>query len=159
MSFSNGDGAAAGRASVLITGCSAGGIGHALVIAFQKRGLLVFATARNPDSMSALQDLSNVHLLTLDVTEPESVTAAVAKVTGVTGGKLDYLINNAGRNYHMPLLDTDIEEGKRLFEANFWGVIRVTQYFAPLLVESKGMVVNIGSLVTNLYAPWTGKYS
>jgi 1-acylglycerone phosphate reductase len=144
--------------SVLITGCSTGGIGHALTLSFQKRGLTVFASARNISSMSSLSDLPNVHLIPLDVTSSSSVSEAFAIVKKVTGGKLDYLVNNAGRGYTMPALDVDIEEGKRLFDTNFWGVLRMVQVFAPLLIEARGTVVNIGSIVAYLHSPLTSKF-
>lgn len=145
--------------SILITGCSTGGIGHALALAFQKRGLTVFASARNISSMSSLSDLPNVHLISLDVTSTKSITEAFAIVKTKTGGKLDYLLNNAGRGYSMPTLDVDIEEGKRLFDTNFWGVIRMVQGFAPLLLEARGTVVNIGSISAYIHCPLTSKFS
>ena len=144
--------------SVLITGCSTGGIGHALTLSFQKRGLIVFASARNISSMSSLSDLPNVHLISLDVTSTSSVNEAFEIVKAKTGGKLNYLVNNAGRGYSMPALDVDIEEGKRLFDTNFWGVLRMVQVFAPLLLEARGTVVNIGSIVAYLHCPLTSKF-
>ena len=106
------------QSSVLITGCSAGGIGSALVDAFQKRNLHVFATARDLSKMSHLEKLPNVTLLALDVTAPSSIGAAVAAVKAQTDGILDFLVNNSGRSYVMPVLDTDIEEAKKMFNVN-----------------------------------------
>ncbi|EKG20605.1 Short-chain dehydrogenase/reductase SDR [Macrophomina phaseolina MS6] len=143
--------------TVLITGCSAGGIGFALAQEFQSRGLHVFATARNPAKMSALAALPNVTLLTLDVCSPASVEAAAAAVMAQTGGTLDYLVNNAGSVYVTPILDVDIQKAKAMFDVNVWGVAAVTQAFAPLLVAAKGCVVNISSLAALLRAPYYGK--
>ena len=95
--------------SVLVTGCSDGGIGSALAIAFQSHGLRVFATARDIAKMEELSKLSNVTLLPLDVTNSAQIAAAVKVVDGETGGRLDYLINNAGRNHFMPMIDEDID--------------------------------------------------
>ena len=81
---------------VLITGCSAGGIGSALVVAFQKRGLSVFATGRDLSNLSHLRELPNLTILPLSPTSAESVEAAVEKVKAIAGSKLDYLVNNAG---------------------------------------------------------------
>jgi NAD(P)-dependent dehydrogenase (short-subunit alcohol dehydrogenase family) len=108
--------------------------------------------------MSSLSDLPNVHLISLDVTSPASIADAFSAVKAKTGGKLDYLVNNAGRGYSMPALDVDIEEGKRLFDTNFWGVLRMVQAFSPLLMEAKGTVVNIGSIVAYLHCPLTSKF-
>lgn len=143
--------------SILITGCSTGGIGHALALSFQKRGLIVFASARKLSSMSSLSTLPNVHLVSLDVTSTTSVTEAFEVVKSKTGGKLDYLVNNAGQGYTMPALDADIEQGKKMFDTNFWGVLRMIQVFSPLLKEAKGTVVNIGSVVAYLNVPLTSK--
>lgn len=106
--------------SVLITGCSAGGIGSALVEAFQKQNMLVFATARHPSKMSHLKEIPNVKLLTLDPTSAPSVRAAVDVVAAQTGGTLDYLVNNAGQTIIMPTLDFDIEIAKGMYDINVW---------------------------------------
>jgi 1-acylglycerone phosphate reductase len=140
--------------SVLITGCSAGGIGFALVEAFQKRGLTVFATARTLSKMPGLEKLPNVILLQLDVTSPADISRAVETVKEHTGGSLDYLINNSGQNYNIPALDLDIEQGQKMFEVNFWGPIRMIQAFSSLLIQSKGTIVNIGSIAAFLYSPF-----
>lgn len=140
--------------SVLITGCSAGGIGHALARSFSSRGLTVFAISRTLSPMSDIKDLPGVHLLTLDVADSISIQTAVNSVRSVTGN-LDHLVNNAGRGYWLPSLDTDIEEGKKVFDVNFWGILRTTQAFISLLLSPKGNVVNIGSIngyVTMLYS-------
>lgn len=142
------------RKTVLITGCSAGGIGPALVEAFQKRGLHVFATARSVSKMGPLADLPHVTLLSLDVTSATSIAAAVKAVEAETGGTLDYLVNNSGAVYVMPGLDASIEEGKKMFDVNFWGVVAVTQAFAPLLIAARGTVVMNSSVLAYLTSPY-----
>jgi 1-acylglycerone phosphate reductase len=144
--------------SVLITGCSDDGIGSALALTFAQRGLLVFAAARNPSKMSKLANLSNVHLLTLDILKPEDVRAATAVVKKETGGSLDYLINNAAQTRYMPLLDEDPDMGmaKELFELNVWSQLRVVQAFTPLLIAAKGTVVYISSISGHTNVPWNG---
>ena len=142
--------------SVLITGCSAGGIGFALVEAFQKRGLHIFATARNPSKMSQLKELPNVTLLSLDPTSTVSVQTAVETVHAKTGGMLDYLVNNAGQTITMPTLDFDIETAKEMYDINVWGMVRVTQEFAPFLVAAKGTLVSISSISSSVITPWIG---
>ena len=143
--------------SVLITGCSAGGIGSALCTEFQKRGLHVFATARTPAKIGELAKLPNVTTLALDVTSTSSIAAAVEAVKAKTGGTLNYLVNNSGSQYVMPTLDIDIEEAKRMYDVNFWGVLAVTQAFAPPIIAAKGTIVNIASIAGHLYPPWMGK--
>ena len=140
------------RKSVLITGCSAGGIGAALAEVFTEKGYHVFATARNPSKISpTLSNAPSVTPLTLDVLSSESIAAAVERVTRETGGKLDVLVNNSGGGYIAPALDTSIEEGKKLFDLNVWAPLAMLQAFAPLLINAQGCIVNNSS--ANAYCP------
>ncbi|RMJ22960.1 hypothetical protein PHISP_06177 [Aspergillus sp. HF37] len=145
--------------SVLITGCSAGGIGSALVEEFHARGLYVYATARSAAKMSHLKQLPNVTLLELDITDPSSIEAAVQAVHKDTGGKLDILFNNAGQSMVFPALDSSIDDSKKLFDANLWGTIAITQAFAPFVIAAGGSIVNVCSISGFLYAPWMGVYN
>lgn len=147
--------------SVLVTGCSDGGLGSALALTFAQRGLLVFATARSTAKMTKLANLPNVRLLTLDITKPEDVRAAVASVKKETGGSLDFLINNAGQARYMPMLDEspDVGPAKDLFELNVWSQLRMVQEFAPLLMEAKGTAVYTSSLSGYLNNPYMGRLS
>jgi NAD(P)-dependent dehydrogenase (short-subunit alcohol dehydrogenase family) len=133
--------------SVLITGCSAGGIGSSLAFSFAKRGFLVFATARTPSKIAPkLSSLSNVEVLTLDTTSKASIAAAAEAVSKRTGGTLDYLFNNSGSGLAAPFLDTDLGMGEKLFEVNVWGVMKCIQGFKELLLKAKGTIVNIASI-------------
>ena len=143
--------------SVLITGCSAGGIGSALATTFQQRKLRVFATARDPSKMSHLSDISNITLVQLDPTSESSVQEAVKTVTAETGGTLDYLVNNAGQTIIMPTLDFDLDTAKKMYEINVWGMLRVTKALAPLVIAAKGVIANISSISTAVNTPWMGK--
>jgi 1-acylglycerone phosphate reductase len=87
--------------TVLITGCSKGGIGDALAREFRRRGLRVFASARNPDKMQHFADLK-IETLVLDVTSKASIKAAVETVRAATDGRFDYLINAAGSCMRFP---------------------------------------------------------
>lgn len=143
--------------SVLITGCSAGGIGHALALSFHGHGFTVFATARMIEKMQDLASLPKVHLLALDVTSPTSIQAARKEVEAQTGGKLDVLVNNAGAHFIMPALDVEIDTAKEHFEVNYWAPLRMTQIFADMLVAGKGCIVNIASIAANTNLPFQCK--
>jgi NAD(P)-dependent dehydrogenase (short-subunit alcohol dehydrogenase family) len=145
--------------TVLITGCSKGGIGSALAEAFHERGLHVFATARSVSKMSHLEKLPNATLLELDVTCTSSIATAVETVTALTGGQLNYLINNSGAGITLPILDTDLAKAKQLFDVNLWGTVAVTQAFAPLVIAAKGTIANNASLAAVLPAPWLGWFT
>jgi len=131
--------------TILITGTNPGGIGNSLAREFHARGLKVFATARNT---SAITDLSNLGITTLalEVTSPESITALRDDIARLTNGKLDYLVNNAGRNYTVPATEVDLSEVRNLFEVNVFAVMAICQAFVPLLIAAKGTIVQIGSL-------------
>ncbi|TLD28204.1 hypothetical protein PspLS_03757 [Pyricularia sp. CBS 133598] len=144
--------------SVLITGCSAGGIGSELALEFQRRGLRVFATARTLSKMDHLKDLPNVMLLCLDVTDQSTIDSAVAAVRDAGAGKIDYLINNSGVQHIAPVLETDLETTKSLFDVNVFGVMRVTQAFAPLVIAAAGCIVNLCSILGHMNMPWKGVY-
>lgn len=83
------------RKSVLITGCSKGGIGDGLAQEFHRKGIRVFATARNLSKVRHLKELG-MEVIPLDVTNELSLNEAVEKVKIATAGRLDILINNSG---------------------------------------------------------------
>lgn len=141
----------------LVTGCSEGGIGYALAQEFQRRGVHVFATARTVSKMRPLEDLPNVTLLHLDVTSESSINSVVATVSKHTGGTLDYLVNNAGCAYTMPMLDLDIKLAREMFDVNFWGAFTMIQAFAPLVIAAKGTIANMASVGTLFNPPYMGQ--
>ena len=125
-----------------------------------KRGHRVLACVRTPSKASALSTLSNVFIITLDVTSPTSISSVVDTVREHTGTRgLDILINNAGHGAPtIPLVDADLEYGRRMFEVNFWGVLSMVQAFAPLVVQAKGTIVNISSIGAIMNTPYLGLY-
>ncbi len=148
-------GMAIARKTVLVTGCSAGGVGSALVDVFRNKGYHVFATARTPSKIpESHHSASNVTVLTLDVTSTESI-AAVADKVSKEAGKLDVLINNAGGGLPIPALDTPIQEAKKLFDLNFFGALVMLQAFGPLLIKAKGCVVNNASIAGVMGFPFS----
>lgn len=74
---------------------------------------------------------------TLDVQSDSSIVACVSQLPS-----LDILVINAGATYTMPVADLSIPEAKKLFDLNVWSYLAVTQAFLPLLLQSKGMIVN-----------------
>ena len=95
--------------TVLITGCTPGGIGHCLAQEFKSKGLRVFATARKAESINDLKG-KGIETLSLEVTDIDSINALKEEISSRTGGTLDILVNNAGRNYTVPALHIEIEE-------------------------------------------------
>ncbi|CAK7220120.1 NADPH-dependent 1-acyl dihydroxyacetone phosphate reductase [Sporothrix bragantina] len=147
-----------GQKSVLITGCSHGGIGDALAREFHSRGLRVFATARNTAKMAELAELG-ITTLEMDVTDVASVQAAAERVKASSGGKLDILVNNAGLSHVMPLADCDLADVKRVLDTNIFGVFAVTHTLLPLLIAARGVVASISSVNTVFHPPYHTAYN
>jgi 1-acylglycerone phosphate reductase len=145
------------KRTVLITGCSAGGIGATMTKAFSDLDYHVFATLRDTAKAGSLAQMANVEILQLEVTSRESIEQCVLDVQKRTGGTLDVLVNNAGADFVIPLLDTSIEEAKKLYDVNVWGILATTQAFAPLLIKAKGTVCNISSIAATMPLAWAGK--
>lgn len=141
--------------SVLVTGCSAGGLGAAIATNIAKTGSHhVFATARHTAKIpEELSKLTNVTVLELDITSAPSVTAA-AKVVADSGRGLDVLVNNAGAGYASPIIEMDIEKAKQTYDTNVWGTIRTTQALASLLIKSSGRIVTVITVGSALNLPW-----
>ncbi|KAF7538390.1 hypothetical protein G7054_g2966 [Neopestalotiopsis clavispora] len=134
-----------GQKCVLITGCTPGGIGHALAVEYEKQGLYVFATARTP---AVIADLAgpNISVLQLDVTDSTSISNCQSEVDRIAGGRLDILINNAGRTHTHPALDISIPDVRETFETNVIGVMAMVAAFGGLLIKAEGLIINIASL-------------
>lgn len=136
----------------LITGVSQGGLGDALTTELLARNINVIATNIRMEDMDYLSSApsptqeARLENLQLDVTDPESIATARDATAKLTGGKLDFLFNNAGYGYMMPLLDCSIEDMRRNFDVNVFGLLAVTQALFPLLMEAGGVVVNQSSI-------------
>lgn len=152
------------KRTVLITGCSDGGLGAALALAFHthlSKSYRVFATARNLSKTKSLQS-AGIEVLTLDVLESTSIAECVTQVSSLTNGTLDVLLNNAGAGFSMPISDISIPEAKKFFDLNFWSYLEVTQAFLPLVLKSNhpdgGMIVNNTSVASVCPVPFEGMY-
>ena len=143
--------------AVLITGASSG-IGRKITEVFAENGYFVYAGARKQKDIDALNAIENVQAIELDVTIQAQIDAAVATVN--KGGRGLYgLINNAGVYIGGPLIDVDLEEFKWLMDVNVYGVYRMNQAFAPMLIESQGRISTIGSIAGTLAGRYGGQYS
>ncbi|GKQ35331.1 SDR family oxidoreductase [Streptomyces sp. A012304] len=134
----------------LITGTSTG-IGLETALAAARRGLITYATMRDLSrsgelrERAAAEDLP-VRLLTLDVTDDASVSAAVATVEDAHGA-IDVLVNNAGVSAAGPVETVPAERAREVFETNVWGPVRLSRAVLPAMRErGSGVVVNLGSV-------------
>jgi len=135
---------AVSKKAVLITGASSG-IGRLTAERLAAAGYFVYAGARKPSDMDALNKIDNIMAIRLDVTVQEEIDAAVALVES-EGRGLWGIVNNAGINLIDPLIEADVSDLEFLFDVNVYGVFRISKAFAPMIIESKGRIVNISSI-------------
>ena len=146
----------ASQRAVLVTGASSG-IGRKITEVLAEEGHFVYAGARKQKDIDALNAIDNVQAVRLDVTIQEDIDAAVATVRA--GGRgLWGLVNNAGVCCGGPMIEHSVEEVQWLFDVNVFGVYRVTQAFAPMIIESQGRITTIGSIAGILSGPFWGPY-
>lgn len=143
--------------AVLITGATTG-IGRATAEHLAAKGYFVYAGARKDADMEALNKIENVMAVRLDVTKQDQVDAAVRLIED-QGRGLWGLVNNAGVAVFAPLIEARQEDLEFIFDVNVFGVFRVTQAFAPLIIESKGRIVNISSISGVLSTSTAGMYA
>jgi NADP-dependent 3-hydroxy acid dehydrogenase YdfG len=138
-------------ARALITGCSTG-IGRATAVELTKRGYDVVATARRPET---LDDLDVSVRLPLDVDDESSVAACVAAAEDV-----DVLVNNAGFEVNGPIEKVPLDDVKRMFETNVFGVLRMVQAVLPSMRErGGGTIVNVSSVAGRAVGPLASTYA
>ncbi len=141
---------------VLITGCSSG-IGEATALHLAGRGHVVYATARRPETIEHLS-ASGCRTLALDVTDERSMQAAVARVEE-TEGAVGVLINNAGYSQSGAIEQVPIDEVRRQFETNVFGLVRMCQLVLPgMRRRGTGRIVNVSTMGANFVFPGGGFY-
>jgi len=129
--------------SVLVTGASSG-IGLATARILDQADFRVFAGVRK---LTQPSESHAWHEVVLDVTSAESISAARSAVESQLGeGGLFAIVNNAGVGDASPLEFTPLDQFRAVFEVNVFGVVAVTKAFLPLLHESRGRILLIGSV-------------
>jgi NAD(P)-dependent dehydrogenase (short-subunit alcohol dehydrogenase family) len=143
--------------AVLITGCSSG-IGRAIAEWLQRDGHRVFATARRPEAIADLAE-RGCETLPLDVTDDDSMRAAVARVEDAAGA-VGVLVNNAGYGQSGAIEATPVDAVRRNFETNVFGYMRMAQLVLPgMRRQGTGTIVNISSVAGRVTMPGSGPYS
>src|SRR5438105_7078254 len=145
-----------GTRVVVITGCSTG-IGRATAERLAGRGHTVYATARRLESIADLEE-KGCKTLSLDVTDEGSMHAAVAAVEEAEGA-IGALVNNAGYSQSGAIEDVPMEQVRKQFETNVFGLIRMCQLVLPgMRKQGDGRIVNVSSMGGRLVFPGGGIY-
>jgi NAD(P)-dependent dehydrogenase (short-subunit alcohol dehydrogenase family) len=142
--------------AVLITGCSSG-IGRATALRLARAGWSVYATARRTETIADLAE-AGCETLALDVTDEESMRAAVDHVEAAAGA-IGVLINNAGYSQSGAIETVPLRAARAQFETNVFGLVRLTQMVLPRMRAQRwGKIVNVGSMGGRLSFPGAGHY-
>ena len=144
------------RSPILITGCSSG-LGQATAMLLREAGYLTVATARNASTLASLAELG-CETLQLDVTDEDSRKAAIAEVER-RHGPVGVLVNNAGYGQYGSLEEISMDDLRRAFETNVFGLLRMSQLVMPGMRNAgRGRIVNISSLAGRVTAQGGGVY-
>jgi NAD(P)-dependent dehydrogenase (short-subunit alcohol dehydrogenase family) len=135
----------------LVTGGSSG-IGEHTARQLQAAGFTTYAVARRVERMQSLAD-AGVTTFAMDVTDDDSMTWGIERILGERG-RIDVLVNNAGYGSYGAVETVPIEEARRQFEVNVFGLARLTQLVLPGMRERRsGRVINVGSVGGKFYEP------
>ncbi|WP_027345358.1 SDR family NAD(P)-dependent oxidoreductase [Hamadaea tsunoensis] len=151
------------NATVLITGASSG-IGLATAVAAARAGFTTVGTVRRPDGDLALREAAEkagvwIDVVTLEVTDPESVHDCVRSVVAMHG-RLDALVNNAGVAGIAPTAELCAMQSLRAsMEVNFFGVVAMTRAAMPHLRAARGRLVTVSSVRGVVGQPFNEAYS
>jgi NAD(P)-dependent dehydrogenase (short-subunit alcohol dehydrogenase family) len=140
----------------LVTGGSSG-IGESTARALLAKGFVVYAVARRVERMASLSGLG-VHAFAMDVTDDASMAAGIARVIDEQG-RIDVLVNNAGYGSYGAVEDVPIDEARRQFEVNVFGLARLVQLVTPhMRAQESGRIINISSIGGKFYEPFGAWY-
>ncbi|MCP3423129.1 oxidoreductase [Nocardioides pinisoli] len=140
----------------LVTGGSSG-IGESTARALLAKGFTVYAVARRVDRMADLA-AAGVHAFAMDVTDDDSMVAGIDRIIDEQG-RLDVLVNNAGYGSYGAVEDVPIDEARRQFEVNVFGLARLVQLVTPhMRAQRSGRIINISSIGGKFYEPFGAWY-
>ncbi len=139
----------------LITGASSG-IGKSIAEHLSNKGFIVYGTARVPENYLTPEGYS---LIPLNVTDMKSISQCVRELIDKEG-RIDVLINNAGRGMTGPVEETEIDQVKALYDTNYFGPVAMIQEVLPFMRDQKaGTIINVTSIAGYMGLPFRAHYS
>ena len=143
--------------TIIVTGASSG-IGAHCARALKAEGWRVFATARKPEDIAALE-ADGLEAFYLDYREPDSIAKLVADVLERSGGKLDALFNNGAYSQPGAVEDLSVAALREQFEANFFGWHDLTRRVVPVMrAQGHGRIVHCSSILAITPIKYRGAY-
>jgi len=143
--------------TILITGASSG-LGKETAKLFASKGWRVIATMRQPEKETELNQLSNVHLLKLDLTNPSQIMEAAKKAEEIA--PVDMLLNNAAYGLIGPFEGITQEQLSQQINTNFLGTLLVTKAFLPYFrARKQGTILTVTSSTANISYPFVSVYA
>ena len=136
---------------ILITGASSG-MGKETALRLIAEGHIVYGAARRVEKMLDLVEAGG-HVLLMDVTDQAQVQAGIDRIIAEQG-RIDVLVNNAGYGSYGSVEETPIDDARRQFDVNLFGLARLTQLVIPHMRERQsGKIINISSVGGKIYTP------
>jgi len=144
------------KETVLITGGSAG-IGKIAAAEIAGKGYQVYAAARRLQKMEGLRE-SGIHPIRMDLSDSRSIQEGVKEIFSLSPG-IDILINNAGYGSYGAVEDVPLQEARRQFEVNLFGLAELTKAVLPGMREKgRGRIINVSSIAGRIHAPYAAWY-
>ena len=136
---------------ILITGASSG-MGKTTAQTLIKAGYIVYGAARRVEMMKDLEEMGG-HAISMDITNEDQVKSAVDRIM-TEQGRIDVLINNAGYAVYGAVEQVPIDDARRQFEVNLFGLASLTQKILPVMrAQQSGHIINITSIGGKVYTP------
>lgn len=141
---------------ILVTGASAG-LGKDAALQLLREGHVVYGAARRVANMQDIVEAGG-KIIKMDVTREADIVAGVTQIIKEQG-KIDVLVNNAGIAVFGPVEDISMEDARRQFDVNLFGLSRLTNEVLPHMRERRsGKIINISSMAGKIYFPFAGWY-
>ncbi len=141
---------------ILITGASSG-IGLASTKRLLDEGHIVYASSRKVAAREEIKALGGIPVA-IEMEDEATMKAAVEQVIAEQG-RIDVLFNNAGYGHYGPIEEVDLQEGRKVFEINLFGLARLTQLVLPhMRKQGSGRIINTSSVGGKMYTPLGGWY-
>ncbi len=135
----------------LVTGASSG-IGQHTARQLRQAGFTVYGVARRVDRLQPLAD-AVVQVFAMDLTEDTSMVSGIERILA-EAGRVDVLVNNAGYGCYGAVEDVPLEEARRQFEVNLFGLARLVQLALPgMRAQHSGRIINVSSIGGKIYEP------